>query len=164
LGKTSDGLKFIGAINFERQNEKVDMDEGNKNSKLEINPETNRIASEVVDSAFKLHSALGPGLLESVYEAFLVHELKLRGLNVDKQVLLPITFEGMILDGGLRLDLLVENRVVVELKAVESILKVHQAQLRTYLKLSGYELGLLINFNVPIIKDGIQRIVFTKKG
>ncbi len=140
------------------------MSEENKNPRLEIDPETNRIASEVVDAAFKLHSTLGPGLLESVYESFLIHELKLRGLKVDKQVLLPISFEGLTLDGGLRLDLLVEDRVVVELKAVEIITKVHQAQLRTYLKLSSHELGLLINFNVPVIKDGIQRIVFTKKA
>jgi GxxExxY protein len=138
------------------------MDDNYK-SKPEIAPETNQVASMIVDAAFKLHSTLGPGLLESVYESFLVHELKLRGLKVEKQVPLPITYENMTLDGGLRLDILVENRVVVELKAVESISKVHQAQLRTYLKLSGYELGILINFNVPVIKDGIQRIVFMKK-
>ena len=135
----------------------------NEKSKTDLDPETNRIASEVVDAAFKIHSALGPGLLESVYETFLVHELKRRGLKVEKQVLLPITFEGVTLDGGLRLDLLVETRVVVELKAVEALLKIHQAQLKTYLKLSGHDLGLLINFNVPVIKDGIQRIVFTRK-
>ena len=135
----------------------------NEKKTSEIDPEANRIASMVVDAAFKLHSTLGPGLLESVYEAFLVHELKMRRLQVEKQVSLPITYENMTLDGGLRLDLLVENQVVVELKSVEEISKVHQAQLRTYLKLSGHPLGLLINFNVPVIKDGIQRIVFTKK-
>ena len=129
----------------------------------EVDPETDRIATLTVDAAYKLHSTLGPGLLESVYEAFFCHELKLRGLKVEKQVSLPLTYEGMTLDAGLRLDLLVENRLVVELKAVEVLLKVHHAQLKTYLKLSGHELGLLINFNVPIIKDGIQRIAFTRK-
>jgi GxxExxY protein len=129
----------------------------------EVSPETDRVASLTVDAAYKLHSTLGPGLLESVYEAFFFHELRLRGLKVEKQVVLPLTYEGMTLDGGLRLDLLVENRLVVELKAVETLLKVHHAQLKTYLKLSGHELGLLINFNVPVIKDGIQRIAFTQK-
>jgi GxxExxY protein len=136
----------------------------NEKKTSEIDPETNRMASLVVDAAFKLHSALGPGLLESVYEAFLVHELKMRKLRVEKQASLPITYENMTLDAGLRLDLLVENRLVVEAKSVEGILRVHQAQLRTYLKLSGCPLGLLINFNVPVIKDGIQRIAFTKKS
>ena len=89
--------------------------------------------------------------------------MKLRGLKVEKQVVLPLTYEGMTIDGGLRLDLLVENQVVVELKAVETLLKVHKAQLKTYLKLSGHSLGLLINFNVPLIKDGIERVVLTKK-
>jgi len=128
----------------------------------EVDPETDRIAAIVVDAAFKVHSTLGPGLLESVYETFFAHELKLRGLNVKKQVVLPLTYEGMTLDAGLRLDLLVENRIVVEIKAVETILKVHQAQLKSYLKLSGYELGLLINFNVLLIKVGIQRIALSK--
>ena len=130
---------------------------------VEVDAETDRIASIVVDAAFKLHSALGPGLLESVYEAFYCHELKLRGLKVDKQVMLPLSYEGMTVDGGLRLDLLVEDRLVIELKAIETLLKVHHAQLKTYLKLSGHGLGLLINFNVPLIKDGIHRIAFTPK-
>lgn len=128
-----------------------------------VDPEVEKVTQQVVDAAYKLHSRLGPGLLESVYEAFLGHELKLRGLKFEKQVALPLTYEGMTIDGGLRLDLLVENKVVVELKAVESLLKVHQAQVKTYLKLSGHTLGLLINFNVPLIKDGIERVVLTKK-
>jgi GxxExxY protein len=128
-----------------------------------VDSETEKIAEKVVDAAYKLHSTLGPGLLESVYEAFFAHELKLRGLKVEKQVTLPLTYEGMTLDAGLRLDLLVDNQLVVELKAVEALLKVHQTQLKTYLKLSGHSLGLLINFNVPLIKDGIERVVLTKK-
>jgi GxxExxY protein len=128
-----------------------------------LDPLVEKIAQTVVDAAYKLHSTLGPGLLESVYEAFFCHELKLRGLSVEKQVSLPLTYEGMTLDGGLRLDLLVENKLVVELKAVECLLKIHQAQLKTYLKLSGHSLGLLINFNVPLIKDGIERVILTDK-
>ena len=122
-----------------------------------------RLAKQVVDAAFKLHKTLGPGLLESVYETFFFHELKLRGLKVEKQVALPLTYEGLTLDGGLRLDLLVEKRLIVEVKAVEAILPVHRVQLTTYLKLSGRKLGLLINFNVPIIKYGIKRVVFSGK-
>lgn len=128
-----------------------------------VDPEVEKNAQIVVDAAYKLHSTLGPGLLESVYEAFLCHELKLRGLKVEKQVELPLTYEGMTLNAGLRLDLLVENRLVVELKAVEALLKIHQAQLKTYLKLSGHPLGLLINFNVPLIKNGIERVILTEK-
>jgi GxxExxY protein len=128
-----------------------------------VDSEVEKLAQIVVDAAFKLHSTLGPGLLEGVYEALLSHELRLRGLKVEKQVLLPLTYEGMTLDAGLRLDLLVEDRLVVELKAVEALLKVHQAQLKTYLKLSGHPLGLLINFNVPLIKDGIERVILTEK-
>jgi GxxExxY protein len=115
-----------------------------------------------VDSAFKVHFGLGPGLLESVYKACLVHKLSQKGLRVEQEVPVPIIFEGLRLEAGLRLDLLVENRVVVELKAVEKILPVFGAQLLSYLKLSGHELGLLINFNVPILKKGIKRIALSK--
>src|SRR5439155_23054915 len=106
------------------------------------------------------HRALGPGLLESVYELCLVHELTKRGLKVERQVSLPVVYDSIRLDAGLRLDIVVEDSVVVELKAVESMLPVHTAQLLTYLKLTGHRLGLLINFNVPLIKDGIHRLAF----
>ncbi len=122
-------------------------------------PDTERLASQVVDAAFKVHSALGPGLLESVYETCLLHELRSRSLKAQRQVTLAIIYEGLRIDSGLRLDLLIGDRVVVELKAVEKILPVFDAQLLTYLKLSGHRLGLLINFNVPRIKDGIRRII-----
>jgi GxxExxY protein len=105
-----------------------------------------------------VHTALGPGLLESVYEVCLWHELHKRGLKTERQVLLPVVYDNLRLDAGLRLDLVVEKRVVVELKAVEVLLPVHKAQLPTYLKLSGYRLGLLVNFNSALIKHGIQRI------
>lgn len=106
-----------------------------------------------------MHTTLGPGLLESVYEICLLHELQKRGLKVERQVLLPVVYDGLRLDSGLRLDLVVENRVVVELKAVDMLFPVHKAQVLTYLKLSGHRLGLLINFNSVLIKDGIQRLV-----
>lgn len=119
----------------------------------------NRIAREIVDAAFKVHKTLGPGLLESAYEACMAHELSLRNLDFRTQVVLPVVYEGVKLDAGFRLDMLVEERVIVEMKAVEKIIPLHEAQLLTYLRLSGLRLGLLINFNVLLIKDGIKRMV-----
>ena len=121
--------------------------------------ETEAVSREVVDAAFRVHSELGPGLLEAVYEACLSYELQKRQLRFERQVSLPIEYDGLKLDAGLRLDLLVEDEVIVELKAVEALLSVHRAQLMTYLKLTGKRLGLLINFNVPLIKQGIKRVI-----
>ena len=126
---------------------------------LAVSSETDRIAKKVVDAAFKVHLTLGPGLLESVYEICLAHELSKRGLKFQTQVAFPIAYDGLLLDAGLRIDLLVENQLVVELKAVEAMQPVFEAQLLTYLKLTKMRLGLLINFNVPKIKDGIRRII-----
>lgn len=112
----------------------------------------------MVDAAYRVHSALGPGLLESVYEVCLAHEIRQRGLSVDRQVSLPVKYDGIEVDAGLRLDLLVESSIVVEVKAVEELLPVHSAQVLTYLKLTGCRLGFLVNFNVPLIKNGIKRI------
>jgi GxxExxY protein len=123
-----------------------------------ISSQTDEIAREIVDSAYQVHRALGPGLLESVYETCLVHELVKRGLKLERQVSMPVVYDSIRLDAGLRLDLVVEQQVVVELKVVEALLPVHEAQLLTYLKLSGHRLGVLINFNVPRIKDGIRRM------
>ena len=117
------------------------------------------IGSQVVDSAFRVHSTLGPGLLESVYEACLIHELKKRDLSVESQLYLPVKYDGIVIDSGLRLDLLVDKRVVIELKVAEILHPVFALQLRTYLKLTDLRLGYLINFNVPLIKDGIHRII-----
>lgn len=117
------------------------------------------MARAVVDAAFAVHKALGPGLLESVYEVCLTHELTKRGLDMARQLQLPVVYDGLQLDAALRLDLLVARCVVVELKAVETILPVHHAQVLTYLKLTGHRLGLLINFNVPLIRDGIKRVI-----
>ncbi len=119
----------------------------------------NEISGAVVDAGMKVHSALGPGLLESAYEACLVHELKKRGLALASQVALPVAYDGVRIDVGYRIDLIVEDSVVVELKAVEALLPIHQAQLLSYLKLSSRKLGLLINFNVLHLKEGIKRVV-----
>jgi|SRR5581483_5203256 len=113
----------------------------------------------VLDSAYAVHTALGPGLLENIYELAMIHELGKRGVRVQKQVLLPISYDGVILDGGLKLDLLVEGAIILELKAVDSILPVHEAQLLSYLKLADKRLGFLINFHVLSLKDGIKRMV-----
>jgi GxxExxY protein len=118
----------------------------------------NYISGTVVSAAYAVHSQLGPGLLESVYEKCLTHAVRRRGLSVKRQIVLPIEFEGLIVPSGLRLDMLVNDCVVVEVKAVEVVLPVHRAQLLTYLKLAGHRLGLLINFNVPLIKHGIIRV------
>ncbi len=116
-------------------------------------------ASEIIDAAYKVHTTLGPGLLESVYEACLTHELETRGLIVQRQVMLPVVYEGVTVEAGLRIDLLVNDAIVIELKSVEQMLPVFESQLLTYLKLSNKRLGFLINFNVPIIKRGIKRMV-----
>jgi len=120
---------------------------------------TESLATEIVDAAFKIHSSLGPGLLENVYETCLAHELHRRGINFESQVSLPIRYEGLNLDAGLRLDLVVGGKVIIECKAVEALLPVHKAQILTYLKLSGHHLGFLINFNVTTIKEGLKRVI-----
>jgi GxxExxY protein len=122
-------------------------------------PEIERVAHEIVDAAFKIHSKLGPGLLESAYQAFMVYELEKRGLAVAKEVPLPVVYEEVRLDLGYRIDLIVNDCVLVELKAVEKLHPIHEAQMLTYLKLTGKRLGLLINFNTKLIKDGIKRMV-----
>jgi len=119
----------------------------------------NEITHEIIAAAMEVHRALGPGLLESVYEECLCHELILRGISFERQRSLQVEFKGMRLDCGYRLDLLVEDKVVVEIKAVESLLPIHEAQLLTYLKLGGWKIGLLINFNVALLKQGIRRKV-----
>lgn len=116
------------------------------------------IAAEIVDAAFKIHMELGPGLLESAYEACLEHELLKRGFAVERRKARPVHYDGIVIDVGHRLDLLVNDLVIIELKAVTELAPIHQAQLTTYLKLSRKALGFLINFNVPLIKNGIRRI------
>lgn len=113
----------------------------------------------VLDCSFKVHTALGPGLLESAYEECLYYELLKSGLSVQKQKPLPLVYEEVKLDAGYRVDLLVENKVIVEIKSVESLADIHMAQILTYLKLSGCKLGLLANFNVKHLKNGIRRVI-----
>ncbi len=127
--------------------------------------ELNELSSKIIKAAINVHKELGPGLLESVYQKCLVIELKLLGLEVESEVSLPVNYKGQKVDDeGFRIDLLVENRVVVELKSVEKVQPVHPKQLLTYLKLANKELGLLINFNVVLLKDGIKRVVNAPQG
>lgn len=128
-----------------------------------IDREQERVTEAVIGAAIEVHRQLGPGLLESAYEACLFRELTERGLNVARQVSLPVLYKGTQVDCGYRLDLLVEDEVVVELKAVESLLPIHNAQVITYLKLSGYPIGLLINFNVTMLRNGLRRLVYNHK-
>jgi GxxExxY protein len=124
---------------------------------MELNQ--NAIAREIVDAAFRVHSTLGPGLLESVYDAVLTYELGRRGLRTVRQQPIPVIYESVRIDSGFRADLIVEDKVIVEIKSIEQVAPVHKKQLLTYLRLADKRLGLLINFHVALIKDGITRIV-----
>jgi GxxExxY protein len=119
----------------------------------------NEIAKQIVDVAYRTHTALGPGLLESVYEAVMASELEKRGLSVTQQQVLPVVYEGTRIPLGFRIDLMVQDRVIVEVKSIAEITALHKKQLLTYLRLADKRLGLLINFNVALIKDGITRLV-----
>ena len=124
----------------------------------EVSEEVDLVARSIVDAGLKVHKALGPGLLESAYEHCLAFELGARGLPVRRQVALPVIYEAQTLDAGYRVDLVVADAVIVEIKAVDALTRVHQAQILTYLKLSKLRLGLLMNFNVELLKHGIRRI------
>lgn len=120
----------------------------------------NDLSSTIIGAAIEVHRALGPGLLESAYEQCLARELALRSIPFEQQKPVPVHYKGTRLDCGYRLDFLVADSVVVEVKAVDALLPIHQAQLLSYLKLGGWKLGLLINFHVPLLRDGIKRVVF----
>ena len=122
-------------------------------------PRVNQITRDIVTAAMRVHSVLGPGLLESAYQACLLHELRKRGLRVADQVGLPVVYDGEKIDLGYRIDLIVEDSVIIEIKCVEAIHPVHQAQLLSCMRLSGKQIGLLINFYVAHLKDGIKRMV-----
>jgi GxxExxY protein len=122
-------------------------------------PRLNHLTGMIISAAMKVHSILGPGLLENAYEACLMHELRKNGLQVSSQVVLPVVYDGVTIDLGYRMDLLVEDTVVLELKCVESFSAVHEAQLLSYLRLSGKRVGLLINFRVAHLRDGIRRFL-----
>ena len=124
----------------------------------------NRITARIVDAAVEIHRTLGPGLFESVYESVLAFELEGRGLRVERQKGLPVVFKGRDMGVGFRLDLLVESRVVVEVKSVEALAPVHTRQLITYLRLADVRVGLLLNFNVHLMRDGIKRVVDRFEG
>jgi GxxExxY protein len=119
----------------------------------------NEITHEIIGAAMEVHRRLGPGLLESAYEECLSHELRLRNLRVDRQVGVPVVYKETKLECGYRIDLLVEGRIVFELKSIESLAPIHEAIILTYLRLSGHKIGLLINFNVAILKDGVRRFI-----
>jgi GxxExxY protein len=121
--------------------------------------EASLLTGRIISAAIEVHRHLGPGLLESAYEECLCRELEQRGINFERQVDLPIDYKGYRIGSGYRLDLVVDQRVVVELKAVRQLEKIHEAQLLTYLKLAELKLGLLLNFNVVLLKDGIKRLV-----
>ncbi|MGP8217812.1 MAG: GxxExxY protein [Bacteroidia bacterium] len=125
----------------------------------QMNKNENDISFDIRGAAFKVHTALGPGLLESVYETALTYELKQKGYDIRNQVGVPMVYEDIKMDVGFRLDILVNNLVIVEIKSVETLIDIHHKQLLTYLKLSGMKLGLLINFNSASLKDSIIRIV-----
>ena len=119
----------------------------------------NELSSNIIGAAIEVHKALGPGLLESAYEECLCHEFGMRNLRYERQKPLSVTYKGKKLDCGYRLDVIVEDKIILELKACEKVEQIHKAQLLTYLKLSGINLGLILNFNVPIMRDGIVRVV-----
>jgi len=124
--------------------------------------ELNEISGWIIAAALKVHTAIGPGVLESVYQTCLLHELKKAGLSVQAQAALPVVYDGLHLDSGYRIDLLVEDTVIVELKCVETLLPIHKAQLLTYLRLANKPLGLLLNFNVVHLREGIKRVLNNK--
>ena len=119
----------------------------------------NQLSSKIIVAAIQVHKALGPGLLESAYEECISHELSSQGLSIERQKPLAINYKGIKLDCGYRLDIVVENTIILELKSCEKIEPIHKAQLLTYLKLSGLNLGLILNYNVPVMRDGIVRLV-----
>ena len=126
---------------------------------MKTREELEAVARVLVDAMVKVHRALGPGLLESVYQTCLRNELCKRGLAVECEVSLPVEYDGVHIDAGYRIDMLVENEIIVENKSVQALAPIHEAQLLTYLNLSGRRLGFLVNWNVPLIKDGIKRMV-----
>jgi GxxExxY protein len=135
------------------------MQNGIHNRRDAETPSFNELTEHIIGACIEIHRSLGPGLLESAYEECLCHELSVAGIAFERQKPLPVHYKNVKLDCGYRLDLVIEQKVIVELKTVESLLPIHEAQLLTYLKLSGLSLGLLVNFNVPVLKSGIKRIV-----
>ena len=132
---------------------------GGRRNGMSASCRENDISGDIIDAAYKIHVALGPGLLESVYETVLARELERRGHRVERQVPIAVRYESLVIDAAFRADLLVDGVVLVELKSIEQLLPVHKKQVLTYLRLAGRQLGLLLNFGAPLIKDGIVRLV-----
>jgi len=130
--------------------------------KNDVSEETNRITEAIVDSAYTVHKKMGPGLLEGIYEACLVRELAKRNISVERQKTVPVFYDGEPLDEKMRVDLIVAGKVIVELKTVDALMPIHEAQVLTYLKLTNCEVGLLMNFNIRWMKDGIKRIALSR--
>lgn len=127
---------------------------------MNLEASTERIASEVINIALMIHKKLGPGLLESAYKECLYYELQANGFKVEKEKPIPLVYNGIRLDCGYRADLVVEDRILLELKAIEELTKIHMAQMLTYLRIGGYHLGFIMNFNVLLFKNGIKRVVY----
>lgn len=163
-GLSTDSFRNEFVDNLGARSGETDFDHRDTESRRRIgfkalSPGMRSLSGAVVHAAFRVHKTLGPGLLESVYDRCLRHELACRGVAFQSQLSLPVLYGGVRIDAGLRLDLIVDGRIIVELKAVECLHPIHTAQLLTYLKLTGLRVGLLINFNSALIKDGIKRIV-----
>jgi GxxExxY protein len=135
-----------------------DLAQGRRGAEKRTDSEINHVTEVIVSAGLEIHKSLGPGLLESVYESVLARELSIRGLHVQRQVALPVVWKGEVLDDAFRVDLIVEGKVIVELKSLEKSLPVHKKQLLTYLKLTGMQVGLLLNFGTGLFKDGIERL------
>ena len=133
-------------------------------NRIIISPEVERLATLAVDAAFAVHTELGPGLLESAYQVCFTHELGLRGVNYQKELPIPLNYKGVRIEVGFRADVVIEQKLLIELKAVEQVLPIHKAQVITYLKLTHLPLGILINFNEVLIKHGIQRVLNLDKS
>ena len=160
---------FMAYQNLNNLHMNLKIDDINNNQKHAVPSEeeiagANKITAEIIGAAIEVHKALGPGLLESAYEECLCHELGLRGVSFERQVLLPLEYKGIKLDCGYRIDLVVENQIIVELKTVNRIDPIHEAQLLTYMRLRNEWLGLIINFSVPVLKNGIKRIIDDKRA
>ena len=162
-GDTENGLRvtdkrYLGMELFGGVDRMKGMNMQTRKEYAPLPPELSALSGEVIDAAIKVHRHLGPGLLESVYERCLCHELLCRGIPFKSQLAIPILYEGIVIDSGLRIDLVVDGKLIVELKAVERLIPLHASQILTYLKLSSLRLGLLLNFNVPVLRDGIKRL------
>lgn len=128
-------------------------------SVIDLSLPENKITGALMDCFVKVHSQIGPGLLEGIYQECLCYELKKRGLSFEREKIIPLKYDGEILNSGLRLDLIVENKIILELKSIEKLLPIHDAQIISYLRLADMPIGFLINFNVPLIKQGVKRFV-----